>query len=92
MQLSPLQNQGHTPLVNIFKSSLNRVPVAEWLSSHKIVGLSPAEATWLIKNRPTWATGDDNGASFHSAVNEYLGNGIDRDGSCTKITCGALSM
>ncbi len=35
----------------------------------------------LIKNRPAWATGDDNGASAHSAVNEYLT--IDRDGNCT---------
>ncbi len=59
--------------------------MAEWLArrtpNHKIVGSSPAEATWLIKNRPAWATGDDNGASVHSAVNEYLA--IDRDGNCT---------
>ena len=31
-----------------------------------------------------WAMRDDNGAS----VNEYLA--IERDGSCTWITCGAL--
>ncbi len=57
--------------------------MAEWLArrtpNHKIVGLSPAEATLLNKNRPTWATGDNNGASVHSAVNEYLA--IDRDGN-----------
>ncbi len=35
-----------------------------------------------------WATGYDNCASIHSAVNEYLA--IDRDGNCTLITCGAL--
>ncbi len=28
-----------------------------------------------------WAMGGDNGASVHSAVNEYLA--IDRDGNCT---------
>ncbi len=32
--------------------------------------------------------GDDNGASVHSAINEYLA--IDRDGNCTWITHGAL--
>ncbi len=40
--------------------------MAEWLAhhtpNHKIVGLSPAKASRLIKNRPAWATGDDNGA------------------------------
>ncbi len=50
--------------------------MAKWLArrtpNHKIVGSSAAEAIWLIKNHPTWATGDDNGASVHSAVNEYL--------------------
>ncbi len=30
----------------------------------------------------------DNGASVHSAVNEYLA--IDRNSNCTYITCGAL--
>ena len=58
--------------------------MAEWLArqtpNHKIVGSSPAETTWLIKNHPTWAMGDDNGASVHLAVNEYLV--IDRDGNC----------
>ncbi len=49
--------------------------------SHKIVGSSPAKTSWLNKKRPAWATGDDNGASVHSAVNEYLA--IDRDGNCT---------
>ncbi len=38
----------------------------------KIVGSSPAKTSWLIKNRPAWATGDDKGASVHSAVNEYM--------------------
>ena len=33
------------------------------------------------QNRPAWATDDDNGASVHSAANEYLA--IDRDGNCT---------
>ncbi len=33
------------------------------------------------KNRRAWATGDDNGASANSAVNEYLA--IERDGNCT---------
>ncbi len=50
-------------------------------TNHKFVGSSPAKTGWLIKNRPAWATGDDNGASVHSAVNEYLA--IDRDGTCT---------
>ncbi len=49
--------------------------MAEWLvrrtPNHKIVGSSPADATWLIKNRLAWAMVDDNGASVHSAVNEY---------------------
>ncbi len=62
-----------------------RVAMAEWLArrtpNHKIVGSSPAKASQLIKNRPAWATGGDNGASVHSAVNEYLA--IDRDGNCT---------
>ena len=59
--------------------------MAEWLARrtaiHKIVGSSPAKASRLIKNCPAWATGGDNGASVHSAVNEYLA--IDRDGNCT---------
>ena len=62
-----------------------RVVMAEWLGgqtpNHKIVGSSPTKASRLIKNHPAWATGDDNGASVHSAVNEYLA--IDRDGNCT---------
>ncbi len=53
--------------------------IARWTPNHKIVGSSPAEATWLIKKRPAWAMGDDNGASVHSAVNEYLA--LDRDGN-----------
>ncbi len=56
--------------------------MAEWLAgrtpNHKIVGSSPAKASRLIKNHPAWA---DNGASVHSALNEYLA--IDRDGNCT---------
>ncbi len=66
--------------------------MAEWLArqtpNHEIVGSSPAEATWLIKNRPAWGMGGDNGASVHSAVNECLA--IDRDVNCTWITRGAL--
>ncbi len=61
--------------------------MTEWLArrtlNHMLVGSSPAEATWLIKNRPAWATSDDNGASVHSAVNEYLA--MDRVGNCTWI-------
>ncbi len=41
-----------------------RVVMAEWLgrqtSEHKIVGSSPAEATWIIKNHSAWAMGDNN--------------------------------
>ncbi len=59
--------------------------MAEWLAHctriHKIVASNPAVATWLIKNHPVWVTGDDNGASVHSALNEYLM--IDRDANCT---------
>ena len=58
--------------------------MAEWLArrapNHKIVGSNPAKVSRL-KNRPAWATGDDNGASVHSAVYEYLA--IDGDGNCT---------
>ncbi len=65
--------------------SFNRVVMAEWLvrwtPNHNIVGSSPAKASRLIKNHPAWATGGDNGASVHSAVNEYLA--IDRDRNCT---------
>ncbi len=32
-------------------------------------GFESRQSLWLIKNRPTWATGNDNGASVHSAVN-----------------------
>ncbi len=59
--------------------------MAKWLErripNHKIVDSSLAEATRLIKNHPAWTTGDNNGASVHSAVNQYLA--IDRDGNCT---------
>ncbi len=59
--------------------------MAEWLarrtSNHKNVGLSPARSQSALQNRSVWATGGDNGASVHSAVNEYLA--IDRDGNCT---------
>ncbi len=44
-------------------------------------GFESRRRLWLIKHHPAWATGDDNGASVHSAVNEYLA--IDRDGNCT---------
>ncbi len=53
--------------------------LACWTPNRKIMGLCPSEVTWLIKNCPTWAMGDDNGASVHSAVNEYLA--IGRDGN-----------
>ena len=46
-------------------------------------GFKYSSSNWLIKNHPTWATGDDNGALAHSAVNEYLA--IDRDAN---FTCG----
>ena len=59
--------------------------MAEWLArqtpNHKILGLNPTEDTLLNKSHPAWATGDDNGASVRSAINEYLV--IDRDGNCT---------
>ncbi len=59
--------------------------MAEWLarraSNPKIMGSSSIKASRLIKNNPAWATGDNDGASVHSAVNEYLA--IDRDGNCT---------
>ncbi len=32
--------------------------------NHFIVCASPAEATWLIKNRPVWAMGGDNGKIY----------------------------
>ncbi len=55
--------------------------LAHQTPNHKIVCSSLAETTWLIKNHPAWVTGDDNGASVHLAINEYLA--IDRDGNCT---------
>ncbi len=59
--------------------------MAKWLArqtpNHKIVGSSPAQTSWLIKNRPAWATGGDNGASVHSAVK--MSTWLDRDGNCT---------
>ncbi len=59
--------------------------MAEWLAcrtpNHKIVGSSPAKSQLAHQNCPAWATGGDNGASVHSAANEYLA--IDRDGNCT---------
>ncbi len=65
--------------------AIMRVAMAEWLArrtpNHKIVRLSPAKSQSAHQNRPAWATGVDNGASVHSAVNEYLA--IDRDGNCT---------
>ena len=55
--------------------------MAEWLArrtpNHQNVGLSPAKSQSAHQNHPVWATGGDNGASIHSAVNEYLA--IDRD-------------
>ena len=44
-----------------------RVAMAEWLARR-----TPNQTSWPIKNRPVWATGKDNRASVHSAVNEYL--------------------
>ncbi len=48
--------------------------MAEWplLPTHKIVGLSPAKTSWLIKNRPAWATGGDNGASIGSLSRKWV--------------------
>ncbi len=56
--------------------------MAEWLArrtpNHKIVGSRQRPCSKQAhQNCPAWATGGDNGASVHSAVNEYLG--IDRD-------------
>ncbi len=62
--------------------------IVRQIPNHKIVGSSHAEATWLNKYHPAWATGDNNGASVHSAANEYPA--IDRDGNCTWVTHGAL--
>ncbi len=60
--------------------------MAEWLAhltpNHMKVGSSRTEATWLTKNSPAWATGD-NGVSVHSALNEYLA--IDRHGNCKRM-------
>ncbi len=77
----------------IFISWQSLVAMVEWLGcrtpNHKIVDSSPIKTSWLIKNHRVWATSDDNGASVHTAVNEYLA--IDRDGNRTYITCGALN-
>ncbi len=51
------------------------------LGEYVVQPFSPVKTSWLIKNRPVWATGSDNGASVHSAVYEYLA--IDRDGNFT---------
>ncbi len=62
-----------------------QVAMALWLvhqiPNHKIMDSSPAKTSWLIKKCPARAMGGDNGASVHSAINEYLA--IDRDGNCT---------
>ncbi len=57
----------------------------EWFASrtpnHKIVGSSPPKSVASSKTVPRGLRrGDDNGASVHSAVKEYLA--IDRDGNC----------
>ncbi len=62
--------------------------LARWTPNHKIVGSSSAKSQSAHQNRLVWATGGDNGASVHPAVNEYLAT--DRDGNCTHITRGAL--
>ena len=66
-------------------NSCSQVAMAEWLAcqtpNHKIMGSSPTKTSWLMKKRPAWTTGDYNGASVHSGVNEYLA--MDRDGNCT---------
>ena len=60
-----------------------RVAMAEWLAhrtpNNTTMGSSPTKTSWLIKKHPVWATGDDNGASVHSAINENLA--IDRTGN-----------
>ena len=64
--------------------------MAEWLAcltpNRKIVGSSPAKSQSSHQYHPVWAAGGDNGASVHSAINEYLVI----DGNCTQITRGAL--
>ncbi len=45
---------------------------AHWTPNQKIMGLNPAKASCLFKNCPIWATCEDNGASVHSVINEYL--------------------
>ncbi len=61
------------------------VAMAEWLArrtpNHKIVGFESRRSHLADQNHPMCAAGGDNGASVHSAVNEYLA--IDRDGNCT---------
>ncbi len=44
-------------------------------------GFESRQSQSANQNRPAWAMGGDNGASVHSAVNEYLA--IDRNGNCT---------
>ncbi len=44
-------------------------------------GFESRQNQLAYQSHPAWATGGDNGASVHSAVNEYLA--IGRDGNCT---------
>ncbi len=46
------------------------------LTLHDLVRSNSMSDSWLIKKRPPWVMGDDNGASVHSGVNEY--EAIDR--------------
>ena len=45
------------------------VTMEEWLvhqtPNHQILGSSPIEVTWFIKNQSVWAMGDDNDAPIH---------------------------
>ena len=51
-----------------------------WQNHKIIISSSPAKASWLIQYRPASTTGNDNGASVHSAVKWVPG---DRAGNCT---------
>ncbi len=59
----------------------NLAPLRIGLPTTRLWVRVPPKASWLIKKHPVWATGGDNGASIHSAINEYLA--IDIDGNCT---------
>ena len=86
-QLSELctQYSYYNTVYSVNDLQYSRVAMAEWLArrtpNHKIMGSSPAKSQSAHQNLPVWAASGDNGASVHSAINEYLA--IDRDGNCT---------